>query len=141
MPSDVASCLWNAIASTPILPGPHNLQHSDVEYDASLMGESSAASVYQSWMGLNQELHAVTNKFSLMVWLSTSACSTNNAHDTTVLQILALSYTRPDVPAVELPPACDSFRLGLGKCAQERELRTAVAALRVQLMDSPDATL
>jgi len=58
-----------------------------------------------------------------------------------VLQILALSYTRPDVPAVELPPACDSFRLGLGKCAQERELRTAVAALRVQLMDSPDATL
>ncbi|KAK0270797.1 hypothetical protein LTR35_013849 [Friedmanniomyces endolithicus] len=141
MPSDVASNLWNAIALTKIMPGPRDLRHPQVEYDASLMGASSAASIYQSWMGLNQGLCAVTNKFSLMMWLSTLACSTVNALDTNVLQILAISHTRVNMPAVNLPPACDSFRLGLGKCASEAELRTAVAALRVPLTSSPDATL
>ncbi|KAK0877257.1 hypothetical protein LTR87_008871 [Friedmanniomyces endolithicus] len=141
MPSDVASDLWNSIALTSIIPGPHDLRHPEVEYDASLMGASSAASIYQSWMGLNQRLCAAPNKFSLMMWLSTLACSTVNALDTNVLQILALSHTRFNMPAVNLPPACDFFRLGLGKSASEAELRTAVAALRVPLTSSPDATL
>ncbi|KAK0337222.1 hypothetical protein LTR94_005529 [Friedmanniomyces endolithicus] len=141
VPSDVASNLWNAIALTKIMPGPHDLRHPKVEYDASLMGASSAASIYQSWMGLIQGLCAVTNKFSLMMWLSTLACSTVNALNTNVLQILALSHTRANMPVVSLPPACDSFRLGLSKGASETELRTAVAALCVPLTSSPDATL
>ncbi|KAK0247652.1 hypothetical protein LTS09_017198 [Friedmanniomyces endolithicus] len=139
--SDVAPSLWNAIALTKIMPGPHDLRHPEVEYDASLMGAYSAAAIYQSWMGLNQRLCAVTNKFSLMMWLSTLACSAVNALDTNVLQIMALSHTRVNMPAVNLPPACDSFRLGLGKSASETELRTAVTALRVPLTSSPDATL
>ncbi|KAK4543620.1 hypothetical protein LTR36_005265 [Oleoguttula mirabilis] len=137
-PSDMASELWRAIARTPAVSDHSTLSYCKLEYDASLFDKPFQDSVFPAWIGLNQRLGAEANKFSLMIWLSSLACSTTNTFDTNVLQTLALSITRPDVGQVVPPPPCGSFRLPSGKTVKPEELRTTVAALLVNLRDSPD---
>ncbi|KAK5126609.1 hypothetical protein LTR85_009543 [Meristemomyces frigidus] len=141
IPGNVASVLWTTIGSTPSIPGPGTLSYRALEYDATLLAKSFQDSVFPAWMGLNQSLGTEANRFSLMMWLSTLASSTSKTLDTNVLQILALSFTRPDVSNVALPPPSGSFQLPLGKIVQKEQLRTAVTALLAKLRDSPDFTM
>ncbi|KAK3110708.1 hypothetical protein LTR53_014728 [Teratosphaeriaceae sp. CCFEE 6253] len=128
MPSDVAVSLWEALAdASPILDT--LTSHPELQYDATLLEMSYSSSVFPAWLQLHRRLCAGTNKYALMMWLSTLACSITKPVNTTVLQTLALSFTRLDMSRVLLPAVRDSFHLAKGKTVRKDELLTAVTSM------------
>ncbi|KAK5744766.1 hypothetical protein LTR17_001842 [Elasticomyces elasticus] len=138
MPADIAFYLWNAMASTPTIPGPQTTTYGKLEYDATLLASAFQETVFPVWMGLMRELRTRANTFDLMMWLSTLACSSTNGPYTSLLQILALTFSRPDLAQIVLPPPpCDAFRPPAGKIVQQGEIRQLVTASLRPLSNTP----
>ncbi|KAK3116175.1 hypothetical protein LTR53_003724 [Teratosphaeriaceae sp. CCFEE 6253] len=136
LPSDMAECLW-AEMSTTIVAGRDSVGLPQMRYDAILVSKPLKVAVYPHWMGLLRYLSAKANRFLLMMWLSTLACSNASPRDIAVLQLLALSFTRPELGHVELSPPRTSFRLHLGRTVESQELRDAITKLLVGFKDAP----
>ncbi|KAK5691400.1 hypothetical protein LTR97_011393 [Elasticomyces elasticus] len=136
LPVNVARALWNALTgSGTVLSSRTALP--ELEYDATLLEKSPQVSVTPAWLALNQRVRSEANTFSLMMWLSTLACGSNGGLDPTVLQVLALSFTRSDVAQVQLPPDCATFRIAQGKSVQREALSVEITALLVDLIRTP----
>ncbi|KAK5686853.1 hypothetical protein LTR17_026786 [Elasticomyces elasticus] len=103
MPSDVPVSLWEALATASPILGTLT-SYPEMQYDAALLENSYSASIFPAWLGLYGGLCAGTNMYAFMMWLSTLACSPTNPVNTTVLQTLALCFTRRDMSRVLLPP-------------------------------------
>lgn len=128
LPSNVAVSLWEALAAASPILGTLT-SYPELQYDATLLETSYSTSVFPAWLELHRRLCAGMNKYALMMWLSTLACSVTKPVNTTVLQTLALSFTRLDMSRVLLPPVRDSFHLAKGKTVRKDELLTAVTSM------------
>ncbi|KAK4906614.1 hypothetical protein LTR49_024261 [Elasticomyces elasticus] len=128
IPSDMPVSLWEALATASPILGTLN-SSPEMQYDSALLEKSYSASMFPAWLGLYGGLCAGTNKYAFMMWLSTLACSPANPVNTTVLQTLALCFTRRDMSRVLLPPVCDLFHLTRGKMVRKEELLTAVTSM------------
>ncbi|KAK0972722.1 hypothetical protein LTR54_017496 [Friedmanniomyces endolithicus] len=103
-------------------------------------GNAGQDFVHRCGTGTARSLATNANKIAFMMWLSTLACSTTETTDITVLQVLALSFTRPDISRLQLQPLCDSYRLALGKTVDKAEVQAAVAS-KLNFKTSPEARL
>ena len=89
-----ATGLWTFLQrSAPVFGPNHKLDLSQIKYDAILLQDGGNL-ISQAWPSLHRTFseERSVNEFSLMLWLSSIACS--NVVDRTVLETVALFYTK-----------------------------------------------
>ena len=107
--------LWNFICRSSTTCGPQEvLDVSQLRYDAGLL-QGRGQFVTDKWASLHHTLsnraNSQVNKFALMIWLSTMACS--ESIDKAVLQTIARFYTSPGLREICAPPV-ESFHISNG---------------------------
>lgn len=128
--------LWRMMSTVPEVLGPN--QNLQLKYGADTVNSGLDLS---RWPALHKALSAqstLTNKFSIMIWLS--AMAAHKQADMRLLQVLALFFTHDELKDVKLP-SIQSCHPSKGYEATYQLLKATVRSQLVGFSLSPEAQL
>ncbi|KAI1437155.1 hypothetical protein GGR50DRAFT_115572 [Xylaria sp. CBS 124048] len=131
--------LWRTMVTTETIFGPnHDLHVSKLKYSATDANNGLNLSLWPALHKILSTRNDAANKFSIMIWLSAIA-SHKNAR-MSLLQILALFFTAPQLSDIQLP-SIQSCRPPLGYDATKKLLEDVVSSHLASFDQSPEAKL
>lgn len=141
-PAPTTGSLWNMMCTFDVIQGPQlSLELSKLKYDGSLV-KDGYTHVVQRLPALHGCLGTSTasqrHKFSLIMWLSTIACSRDA--DLSVLQSFVMFVKSTALGQISAPDT-DSFRPKAGRTCSRGELSRVVRQYLLPLFSCPEQNL
>ncbi|EGP82392.1 uncharacterized protein MYCGRDRAFT_51670 [Zymoseptoria tritici IPO323] len=134
--------LWEFLSRASMISGPeYKPDLSQIRYDATLL-EDNGTFLSENWPPLQRILSrgpsGEINKYALMIWLSTMACS--GKIEKAILETVALIYTCDDFGAI-IAPNEEAFHIYEGRHIDKAKLKEDIKPNLRAFHHSPEAKL